>query len=81
MQTKLTLRLDSELIEKAKDYAQRNETSLSKLIEKYFTVISKMSPSVSEQDLPPITRSLWGMLAGISADEHEYLDYLEEKHR
>lgn len=81
MQTKLTLRLDSELIEQAKGYAQRKETSLSKLVEKYFTFLGKTSPSVLEDDLPPITRSLWGILEGTSADESEYLDYLEEKHR
>lgn len=38
MQTKLTLRLDAELIKKAKIYARQKNTSVSKLVEKYFSV-------------------------------------------
>jgi hypothetical protein len=81
MQTKLTLRLNAELIKKAKTYARQKDTSLSRLVEKYFSILGKMMPSLAEDDLPPITRSLWGLLEGISAEEHEYQDYLEEKHR
>ncbi len=81
MQTKLTLRLDSEIIERAKDYAQRKETSLSKLVENYFAFLSRTSAAVMADDLPPITRSLWGILEGTCADEREYFDHLEEKHR
>ena len=33
------------------------------------------------QSLPPITRSLVGMLSGTQADEDDYYAYLEEKHR
>jgi len=36
MNTKLTLDINKEVIEKAKDYAKRNRISLSKLIESYF---------------------------------------------
>ncbi len=36
MNTKLTIRLDNEVINKAKQYALRNKTSLSKLVEAYF---------------------------------------------
>ena len=81
MQTKLTLRLNAELIKKAKIYARQKNTSVSKLVEKYFAVLGKTTPSLPEQDLPPVTRSLWGLLEGISVEEHEYQDYLEEKHR
>ncbi len=81
MQTKLTLRLDSQVIKKAKEYAQLKETSLSKLVEKYFIFLSKASSPIKTDDLPPLTKSLWGMLEGTSADEMDYSDYVEEKHR
>ena len=33
------------------------------------------------EDLPPITRSLWGALKGSRLDERDYRAYLEEKYR
>ncbi len=36
MDTKLTLKLDQEVIEKAKRFAQGQQTSLSQLIENYY---------------------------------------------
>lgn len=47
MQTKLTLRVDDELIRAAKRYARQNGTSLSQLVENYLRSL------VIEQDLPP----------------------------
>ena len=82
MQTKLTLRLDSALIEQAKQYAHERDVSLSQLITEYFTVLTAQSEDKTafEDSLPPITRSLAGMLKDTTYDVEEYRRYLEEKY-
>ena len=49
MNSKLTLSLDSEIIKKAKEYARRNNTSVSKIVEQYFKRIDK--PFISQESL------------------------------
>lgn len=80
MQTKLTLRLDEELIDQAKSYAARSGKSVSRLVADYFKLLA------ADQDRPtlpeaPVTRSLRGLLRGAGLDEGTYRRYLEEKHR
>ena len=79
MQTKLTLRLDSELIAHAKQYSEKTDKSLSQLVADYFALLDKL-PEVVAQDLPPITRSLQGALDDANISEKEYKKYLEDKH-
>ena len=81
MQTKLTLRLNSRLINRAKEYASHHGTSVSKLVEKFFAALDQNLEATDENDLPPVSRSLYGLLQGITADESDYFEYLEEKHR
>ena len=45
MDTKLTLKLDKNVIEKAKIYAAEQERSLSKIIESYLQVITSSKKS------------------------------------
>ncbi len=81
MQTKLTLRLEHDLIEAAKQEAAARDTSVSKL---FASFIRSLSPTPSPQDntdYPPITASLIGSLAGAKVAKEDYIDYLEEKHR
>lgn len=40
MNTKLTLTLDNELIEKAKQHAKKNGSSLSGMVENYFKILT-----------------------------------------
>ena len=80
MQTKLTLRLDSALIRRAKAHARRRGTSVSQLVADYFALL-EAPPAPAEPSLPPITRSLYGALAGSALDEEDYHAYLEEKYR
>ena len=47
MDTKLTLKLDADIIEKAKIYAAESNTSLSKLIENYLSAITSTIPHTS----------------------------------
>jgi hypothetical protein len=79
MQTKLTLRLEDELINKAKALAQQRGKSLSKLVAEYFKYITSKELG-SETDLPPIVKSLSGSLAGSKIDETDYKKYLEGKY-
>ncbi len=41
METKLTLKLDKEIIEQAKIYARNKNVSLSKMVEKYFKSLTE----------------------------------------
>ena len=79
MQSKLTLRLDAELIEKAKILARRRGKSLSRLVAEYFNYITSKEVK-SKTDLPPIVKSLYGSLANSDTDESDYKKYLEGKH-
>jgi len=79
MQTKLTLRLDDELINKAKTLAQQRGKSLSKLVAEYFNYITSKELR-SENELPPIVKSLSGSLVDSNIDETDYKEYLEGKY-
>lgn len=76
METKLTLRLDEELIGRAKKEARSRGSSLSKMVAGYFRGITT---SRKTSDLPPVTARLLGSLRG--ADAADYHRHLEEKFR
>jgi hypothetical protein len=59
MDTKLTLKLDNSVIEQAKTYAKKKNTSLSKLIESYLGLL--VDPQDS-QELTPLVKSLSGVV-------------------
>ena len=86
MDTKLTLKLDQEVIEKAKKYASSQNRSLSRLIETYLrTLVDTEKESGPESRIPitPYVKSL-GLKLPIPEDLDEkkaYRDYLKEKHR
>jgi hypothetical protein len=79
MNSKLTLRLDDDLIRRAKEFSEAEGKSLSKLVGDYFLLLSKSSHT-SRDNLGPITRSLNGVLRSKKASEDDYHEYLEEKH-
>lgn len=59
MDTKLTLKLDSQIIDQAKTYAKKKNTSLSKLIESYLGLL--VNPKET-QDITPLVKSLSGVI-------------------
>ena len=59
MDTKLTLKLDSSIIEQAKNYAKKKNTSLSKLIESYLGLL--VDPK-DTQEVTPLVKSLSGVV-------------------
>jgi hypothetical protein len=81
MDTKLTLKLEQDIIEKAKDYAKLRKTSLSKLIENYLQRITN-EPRESEK-ITPLVKSLTGVLKLPEDFDHKkaYADYLTAKYK
>lgn len=80
MNTKLTLRLDEDLIRSAKRYSAKSGKSLSQLVADYFALI-EAGTERPETQMTPRVRSLLGALAGSSVDETDYRRHLEDKHR
>ena len=59
MDTKLTLKLNGDVIEQAKTYAKKKNTSLSKLIESYLGLL--IDPN-DKQEVTPMVKSLSGVI-------------------
>jgi len=80
MNAKLTLRLDDQLIRKAKDYSRRSGKSVSRLVADYFSLIES-DEEIPGTEITPRVRSLIGALKGTGVTEEDYHRYLEEKYR
>ena len=61
MDTKLTIKLDNDVISRAKIYAQRRKTSLSKMIESYLDSVTK--PDSDDIEITPLVKSLSGVIS------------------
>ncbi len=83
-QIKLTLRLDEQLIQRAKSNAKKAGKSLSRVVADYFTLLAE-STSVPVTNLPPLTRSLKGAFQAREekkqVSEEDYHRYLLDKYR
>lgn len=79
MKTKLTLRLDDNLIESAKEYSAKRGKSVSRIVADLFEII-KNEKLKKEPDLPPTVSSLKGALKGKGINEKDYKKHLEEKY-
>lgn len=80
MDTKLTLNLDNEVIEKAREYAKTQSISLSKLIESYLASLVS-EKRTKEIEITPLVKSLSGVIKleeGFDYKE-KYTEYLSEK--
>ncbi len=82
-QSRVTVKLDSGLLRRAKARAKEQGVSLSALVEASVRAAlgDETGAAFRVEDLPPITRSLYGCLKGARFDEREYADYLERKYR
>lgn len=85
MDTKLTLKLDTHVIERAKEYAASHERSLSRIIESYLQslVMTDDSSKMEEIQISPFVKSL---SSGISIPANldyktEYSNYLTNKYQ
>ncbi|TXE12244.1 DUF6364 family protein [Algoriphagus aquimarinus] len=82
MDTKLTLKLDQEVIEKAKLFASERKLSLSRLIENYLNSLTSNQPT-GELEISPFVKSLSSGVE-IPADydyKKDRADYLDRKYR
>jgi len=83
METKLTLRLNDNVIVRAKNYARNHKISLSKMIESYLDSITKQKEEEAKIPITPLVESLSGVI-DLPADydyKKEYRNYFEEKYR
>lgn len=80
MDTKLTLKLDREVIEKTRRYAKKKNLSLSEMVERYFRSLSEKSDAFP---ISPLVKELSGVIDLSKAGKMSapYEDYLEKKYR
>lgn len=81
MDKKLTLKLDRDVIERAKKYARGNKTSISRIVENYLSIVT--SDQVNSPEVTPVVKSISGVLPEKNDEElrNEYSEYLEKKYR
>lgn len=82
MDTKLTLKLNQQVIEKAKLYASNRKISLSRIVEAYLQSLTS-EESQGEFQISPFVKSIaTGKKLPIDLDyKKEYSDYLTEKYK
>jgi len=83
METKLTLRLNDNVIERAKIYAKNHRISLSKMIESYLDSLTREKNKDRKVPITPLVESLSGVIKLPSDFDYkkEYADYLTEKYK
>jgi hypothetical protein len=81
MNAKLTLSLDRDIIEQAKEFARSNHKSLSKLIEGYLRQAT--GPDHTSKQVTPLVAKLSGVIDARKLGDHQsaYADYLADKYQ
>ncbi len=82
METKLTLKLDKSVIDRAKSYSNRKKISLSKMVEKYFLSLDEGSYK-NKKKYPALIEELSGIIK-LDKDfdrKEKYASYLIEKYK
>lgn len=74
--SKLTLSVDDKVIGRAKRFAARRGTSVSRLVESYLELVSRPA---GEAASAPVLSRLRGSLSGVDVAEHRR--HLERKYR
>jgi hypothetical protein len=82
MDTKLTLKLNQEIIERAKEYASNKKMSLSRIVEAYLQSLTS-NDNTAEFEISPFVKSIsTGTEIPASLDyKKEHTDYLNEKYK
>jgi len=76
METELTIRVQKEWVEKAKDYAARHDTTVTQLVSDYLRYVSAQGEMLTDT---PILERLSGILpTDVMVEEHR--EYLERKY-
>lgn len=81
MNAKLTLKMDKDSIDRAKNYAQKTNQSLSSLVQNYFNFISEKN-EIKITELSPIVKELSGIIELDNSFNHknEYHKHIMEKY-
>jgi hypothetical protein len=74
---KLTLNVDKKVVGRAKRYAARHDTSVSRMVERYLDLV--VAPAQSGEEDPPVLRMLRGAAKGVSHED--YARHLQRKYR
>ncbi len=81
--TKLTLSMEPEVVNRAKEYAKNKQISLSKLIQDYLDQLSKNKPE-QDSSIHPDILTLTGILKGKVPNDidlkEERFQYLKDKY-
>ena len=81
MHTKLTLRLEADLVRRAKSLAKKTGKSVSRMVADYLTALELPPRRDKSVRWPPLVRSLKGSLRKAGMNEQDYRRYLERKYR
>ncbi len=74
--TKLTIRIPVDVLERAKSYAETNQTSVTRLVSQYLSQLPLEDDFLKDA---PIVRSLIGTLSPETTIE-DYWRYIDEKY-
>lgn len=77
MSNKLTLHIESNIIEQAKAYAKLTGRSLSDIVEEYLKSLSIAKSAKVEEDIDPLVKSLWGSVK-LPKEEKNYKELLQD---
>jgi hypothetical protein len=85
METKITLKLNKNVIERARDYAESHNRSLSGIIEAYLQSLT-LQDDTSEKEEIEISPFVKSMSSGINIPvdldyKEEYSNYLTQKYK
>ena len=80
MDTKLKVKLDKDIIQRAKQYANKKNISLSKIIEAYLNLLTR--EQLKEELISPLVQGLSGIIT-IPKDfdlQEDYAEFLIKKY-
>lgn len=78
METKLTLKLDQKVIQSIKIYAEKNNRTLSRLVEDYFRKL--VEENKTSKKFSPLVEELSGVISETDIMNLDYTSYLEKKY-
>lgn len=83
MKKSISLKIDENIINKAKIYAQNRKMSLSEIVELYLNDITKRPKEIKKIEITPLVKSLSGVVkSSLDFDyKKERFDYISEKYK
>lgn len=78
MNSKLTLKLNEKVIQRAKKYARSRNTSLSKIVENYFNNLT--SEEKSKEKFSPFVQEITGIISETDISGKEREEYIKAKY-